>query len=165
MCKIYEFLFWIFPLRKWQAFLIEKHFARCPKCAREIRVERWIRSQYERQDWIDEEASLWPSIRQRLESREDRPPLIRPRRPKTIVFHKKRAWVAATAALLIIGFGLLVWIGHREKSVLAAGSRSEESHRIKVVSALFKGRKAKTFIYQTPSASFIWIAPAKNTGG
>jgi hypothetical protein len=36
--------------------------------------------------------------------------------------------------------------------------------RVQVISAELGGMRAKAYIYQTPMASFIWIAPSKEPG-
>jgi hypothetical protein len=36
--------------------------------------------------------------------------------------------------------------------------------RVQVISVELGGKRAKTYIFQTPTASFIWIAPSKELG-
>jgi hypothetical protein len=90
-------------------------------------------------------------------------------------FHK--AWlfghpwgVAAGAALLILGLGAFLLL--RSPREIASGSSTaskdgqiETTPRIQVISVELQGKPAKPFIYQTPKASFIWIAPSKDIGG
>jgi hypothetical protein len=167
MCRLAKFLYWVIPLNVWRAFLIEKHFALCPKCSAETGVvDRCVGGLFDRQGWIAEEASLWPSVRDRLASRKDRPAFARPPRPRTFASKNKAVWAAASAAfLLIAGLSVLLWVGRRGEPSAGLMSLAGGPHQIKVVSATFKGRKAQTFIYQTASSSFIWISPAKAAGG
>jgi hypothetical protein len=84
---------------------------------------------------------------------------------------RRYAWgAAAAAAFLILGLGgyfLLRSHGGGASGSTAAsnGGWIETPPRIQVISVELQGKPAKPFIYQTPKASFIWIAPSKDIGG
>jgi len=78
--------------------------------------------------------------------------------------------IAAAAALVLIGLSsFFLFRPHHEhvaaSKASAPESATDSSPRIQVISVELKGKPAKPYIYQTPKASFIWIAPSKDIGG
>ena len=75
------------------------------------------------------------------------------------------------AILLLFGLaGFFLFRLHEDKATSSASSSTSETRmdsapRIQVISVELKGKPAKSYIYQTPKASFIWIAPSKDIGG
>jgi hypothetical protein len=77
---------------------------------------------------------------------------------------------AAGAVLVLIGLsGFLLFLPHHDKAAgIGASIRetlTDSAPRVQVISVELKGKPAKPYIYQTPKASFIWIAPSKDIGG
>jgi hypothetical protein len=170
MCKIYKFLYAAIPIRKWESALIRRHFERCPRCAEEIIFKDHAASAIFEPDWIRETPNLWPQIRTKIISFESRPETFRPEISPRQLRARGWRWAATAAAFLIVGttgFFILRQYSHKTpgsesslpKDLIAAAPR------VQVISADLGGKRAKAYIYQTPTASFIWIAPSKETGG
>jgi hypothetical protein len=67
-------------------------------------------------------------------------------------------------------FGFFLFWPHGDKAIDSASALTPETRvdsapRVQVISVELKGKPAKPYIYQTPKASFIWIAPFKDIGG
>jgi hypothetical protein len=78
--------------------------------------------------------------------------------------------IAAAAALVLIGLSsFFLFRPHHEHAAASKASAPESgtdsAPRVQVISVELKGKPAKPYIYQTPRASFIWIAPSKDIGG
>lgn len=79
--------------------------------------------------------------------------------------------IAAGGVLVLVGLsGFFLFRPHGEKVISSASvsmpeARADSAPRVQVISVEFKGKPAKPYIYQTPKASFIWIAPSKDIGG
>jgi hypothetical protein len=78
--------------------------------------------------------------------------------------------MAAGAVLVLIGLsGFLLFRPHPNPAAGTGASmreiRADSAPRVQVISVELKGKPAKPYIYQTPKASFIWIAPSKDIGG
>lgn len=79
--------------------------------------------------------------------------------------------IAAGAVLMLLGLSGFFLL--RPQHDTAAGPsrasmleiRLDSVPRVQVISVELKGKPAKPFIFQTPKASFIWIAPSKDMGG
>ena len=169
MCKIYKFLYAAIPIRKWKSALIRRHFERCPYCAEEIIIKDHVVRAFFKPDWIRETPNLWPQIRPKIISRENRPKTFRPGISPWQLLARRWSLAAAAAAFLFlgaIGFFILRRNDHKisgpesslPKDLIAAVSR------VQVISAELRGMRAKAYIYQTRTASFIWIAPSKEPG-
>lgn len=169
MCKIYKILYAAIPVKKWKSALIRRHFERCPRCAEEIIFKDHVVRAFFKPDWIQETPNFWPQIRTRIISHENQPETFRPGISPWQLRARRWSLAAAAAAFLIIGaigFFLLRQPDHKisgpesslPKDLIAAVPR------VQVISAELGGKRAKAYIYQTPTASFIWIAPSKEPG-
>jgi hypothetical protein len=170
MCKIYKFLYAAIPIRKWKSALIRRHFERCPRCAEEIIFKDHAVRVFFKPDWIRETPNLWPQIRLRIISREDQPQSFLPRISSSHFRARGWRWAATAAAFLVVG--TIGFFFLRQNDDTLPGSESPLPiepaavvSRVQLISAELGGMRAKAYIYQTPTASFIWIAPSKETGG
>jgi len=170
MCKIYKILYAAIPLRKWKSALIRRHFERCPRCAEEIFIkEHDVRAIF-KPDWIREASDLWPHVRPKIISHEVQFQRFRPGLSPSRLRLPKGALAAAISAFFIlgtIGFFLLMPHGHKLPGPESSLSKTPAVAvpRVQVISVELKGKRAKAYIYQTPTATFIWIAPSKEIGG
>lgn len=95
------------------------------------------------------------------------------RRPSDVRMSRLRYlfWgITAGVVLVLIGLsGFLLFLPHHDKAAGVGASmretRADSAPRVQVISVELKGKPAKSYIYQTPKASFIWIAPSKDIGG
>lgn len=168
MCKIYKILYALLPIRRWRDALIRRHFERCPDCAGEYAVSGEIRASFE-PAWIEKAPSLWPRVSRLIEMGEKSP---HPPSESRSVWFRAPHWAVAVigaAAILIGALGYFIFVTPPDKTVELEASRHgvqmEAAPRVLVISVALKGKPAKSFIYQTPKASFIWITPSKEIGG
>jgi len=78
--------------------------------------------------------------------------------------------ITAGAVLVLMGLsGFFLFRPHHDQSAGVGASvretQADSAPRVQVISVELKGKPAKPYIYQTPKASFIWIAPSKDIGG
>lgn len=66
-CHIYRFLYKIVPLKKWQAFCINRHFSACPKCQEEFFAADSIGTIGITPDKVKILPGLWWNINKRIE--------------------------------------------------------------------------------------------------
>jgi hypothetical protein len=81
-----------------------------------------------------------------------------------------RLQVAIGAALLFLAVGGWMLFRNRDGGPSSSGPSAPGAApgfgpRVRVFSAELRGKPAKTYIYQTPKISFVWISPSKEIGG
>lgn len=169
MCKIYKILYTVIPIKKWKSAVIRRHFERCPRCAEEIDIKDHAASAIFKPDWIQGTPNLWPRIRPKVISYENRPETFRPGISQWQL--RARRWSLASAAAAFLFLGLIGFFLLRQSDHKIPGPESSLPKepaapipRVQVISAELGGMRAKAYIYQTPMASFIWIAPSKELG-
>ena len=170
MCRVYRMLLKIAPLRRWRGALLRVHVERCPRCAARFDAGTGRLASFLNPEWIGRTPALWPRIKTGLESRDAASSEVRIgpacRRPIP------RGWpmTAAVTAGLAMAAALVLFLRdfRRPGAGPAAAPPAEGvslASRVQVLSSSIKGRPAKSFIYQTPSISFIWIGGSPETGG
>jgi len=156
MCRLVEWLFTLIPVPFFRAWLLKTHIEACAHCRKRHEPVGDLGTVASPPDWIRDEESLWPEIcnRIRMDAAE----------PATTRFHRERSgrrwrWAipAAIAGLLLIVVG-----GYR---VFGPSSGLQDTTRVTIVRAEANGRKAFTSLYQTPAASYVWIASPENKNG
>jgi predicted anti-sigma-YlaC factor YlaD len=151
------------PIHDFRAYLIQKHLAVCSQCQREWAIDKSTEESFTKPEWVINEHSLWPQIRQKINAAE---PEEAPFRRRKTAFHLPRwQWALAGLALLIfIVFNLML-----DKGLVHSLSKKEVSLAIKIpqvriIHAELRGKKARPFIYQTPENLFIWFDKIKQEG-
>jgi hypothetical protein len=155
-CKTYKRLYKLFPVIRWQAFLADRHFSRCPRCLEEFAVENHIHSIGITPQTVEtalekECLDIWPRIEKRLNEAEY----------KTVTVPRKRTWgwaLAGTAALVL---ALLVPITTRNHSG-GTGDREntgKQDRNIIITSVTVENRPAKTIYFQPENKNrlIVWI--------
>ena len=170
MCRIYKILYAVLPIKKWKAALIRKHFERCPICAGEIDRISKAAGAFFKPDWIQDAASLWPRICETIVSSERRTERLPPEVGRDRLRLRKWGWLGASAAIFILGAIGFFILRHHGRNIPEPGPTPPQVPaalipRVQVISAEIGGKRAKAYIYQTPAASFIWLAPSKDIGG
>jgi hypothetical protein len=170
MCKIYKILYAAIPVRKWKSALIRRHFERCPRCAEEIDIKEHPVHAIFKPGWIQEASSVWPRVRGQINLRENEPETLRPAISPPRHRLPIRALAAAISAFFILGtIGFFLLRPHGRKLSGPESSLPEtpaaDIPRVQVISVELGGKRAKAYVYQTPTATFIWIAPSKEIGG
>lgn len=158
MCNFFKFLYQLIPVKNFRSFLIKKHFSSCYRCQKEIEINNQLKEIIVIPEWIKEEKSLWPQIKPRLYTPEEK--VLKIKKKYEFSFFKRWRWAMAGLALIIVmGLSLLI---HQNFFKITS---SKEKSGIEITYAEIKGKKAKPYIYQTPTMSYIWFAEAKNNGG
>jgi hypothetical protein len=170
MCKIYKILYAAIPLKKWKSALIRRHFERCPRCAEEFNYKDHVVRAFFKPEWIQGASSVWPQVRAQIILRKNEPEALRPAISPPRLRLPIRALAAAISAFFILGtIGFFLLRPHGRKLSGPESSLSTKPAaavpRVQVISVELGGKRAKAYIYQTPTASFIWIAPSQETGG
>lgn len=169
MCRLHKFLYRALPVRKWRALIIKRHFDFCAVCQKEMNINLAIGSLPALPRWIGEEPSYWPKVRRKIAYFEEkaRPPL------KMRRFPSPRALRLAAGSLMILLLFVSILIYRKalqektepEQLPQSEASTAGKATRIKINYAEIKGKKAISYIYQTPNASFICFTQSKNSGG
>jgi hypothetical protein len=168
MCRIYRILFTLLPIRKLRSALIRRHFERCPRCAANHEIPDEILVSL-KPPWLETTPSLWPPVRRLINAREDALEKIRPKSHPLRIRVPRWAVAAAGVLLSLAALAYFMWLKHPAGSTALEASKEEERSavipRVLVKSVELKGKPAKSYIFQTPKASFVWIAPSKGSGG
>lgn len=146
MCRLYEWLFVLIPVRTIRERLLRSHIEECGRCRERLEPEADLGAVAALPDWIQAENKLWPAIRERIELRPQAPA---PRQP--------RPWAipAAVAGLILLAaFGLRVF---------GPADGRQGSSQVTIVRAESYGRRASTYIYQTGVAAYVWITGMEKT--
>jgi hypothetical protein len=121
--------------------------------------------------WIRNCPSLWPGIREAMVARAPGRPFTRRPAPRpSVVSFPAWPWAAAAALVIIVSAGLVL-IGLRpfnDKLRTRSGLARAESDigsRVEILSSALGGSPAKTFLFQTPETSYIWLAPLRKPEG
>jgi len=159
MCQLFKFLYGLIPIRKFQSYLIKKHFSSCSFCKREIEVDASLKEIFAIPDWVKGE-NLWPQIRPKLYSPEEK--VVETKGKFASISHKRWQWAVAGLALAAaIGINLLIQQSIKKGSYAEDASLSGEKARIVITRAEINGKEARPYIYQTPTASFVWFAKSE----
>jgi hypothetical protein len=161
MCKFYNLLYRLFPVRRIQAWVIDRHFSRCPHCSlneqEAIRLDSLVRRAYAPNK---NDSLLWPGVRSRMKEALS----AGPRRRSSLKSLRFPAWrwaAAGMALLFVLGLSLLVLPPPEHSG--PAGDRQQS--RVKINYARIKGKNAKTHVYQTSQRSYILFLESDKTGG
>lgn len=164
MCKLYKFLYRLVPSKRFQSFLIKKHFSVCSLCQQEFETDEKLKEIFAHTAWTKDEKSLWPEIKPKLHTPEKI--TLEEKRKYGFSFIRKWHWAMAGLALAImVGLNLLIQQGFQEKAPVKGASLEKERARVIIKHAEIRGKKAKPYVYQTPDVSFIWFTETKETGG
>ena len=108
MCKFYNLLYRLLPVRRIQAWVIDRHFSRCPHCSMNTGEETLLDSLVRRAYAPNKDDSLlWPGVRSRMDKVRSTGPSHR----SPLQFLRFPGWRWATAGLALLcalGINLLV---------------------------------------------------------
>jgi hypothetical protein len=155
MCRLYEWLYALIPVRRVRARLLRSHLETCGRCRTKFEPAG-LGAAAAPPDWIAAEESLWPAVRERIRATplsQKLTPALEPAR-----FGRRWKWAvpAAFAGMLLIAAAIFLF-----RPVLDPG----DLPRVSIVRAESDGQKAKTFFYQTREASYVWVTgPEKKDG-
>lgn len=165
MCKFCKFLCWLTLGKRFQTFLLKEHIANCSHCQKEIEeANNRIKEISIVPNWIKEEESLWPQMKQKLYISEKKE-LKTERKHKFSLFKRWRWATVVLIIIIVMGLGLLIHQNFLKRPAVEEAALVKDKLRIKITFAEIKGKEAKPYVYQTPTKSFIWFAKTKNNGG
>ncbi|MBU4203209.1 MAG: hypothetical protein KKD59_04570 [Acidobacteria bacterium] len=161
MCKFYNLLYRLLPVRRIQAWVIDRHFSRCPLCGLNekegIRLDGLVRRAFAPHK---SDSLLWPGVRSRM----DKIRFVGPSHRFPLKSFRFPAWrwaAAGLALLFILGLNQLVFHPPEHSGPAADGQHS----RVKINYAKIKGKNAKTHVYQTSQRSYILFLETDKNGG
>lgn len=146
-CRLIDFLFTIFPIKRWQGFLIRRHIQKCPACLGKLADAEEVKPLLIQEGDIENLEDLWPAVKARQgEGRGDvRIPLRRWR------------WVYASAFLAVVLTGL-VWL-----SIIFFPGRSPSEDLLKGQFQInfieIESEPAQAFVFrpQDSNTYFVWV--------
>lgn len=155
-CKLYQVLFWMIPFKKWQSYIIERHFSTCPRC-REMTVEEdTIRPMVVSPQRAEETGPLWQVVRRgiQVELREN----VRYKKPLP-------HWRLAAAVVFIALVLILPFTFRSRTGGTMPGSPVEAkkpARTVIILSAALTGQPAHSYVFQSksPEMTMIWVTPA-----
>jgi hypothetical protein len=123
---------------------------------------------YLKPEWIEKTPGYWPELRRRIASDEASASAAARRRPSLPWTARWLRVSVGAAALLLAGIGIFQ-VADRRRSGMSpdASSLSEpagEAGGVSVSSQTLRGKPARAFYFQTPHASYVWIAPSGENG-
>jgi len=146
-CRLIDFLFTIFPIKRWQGFLIRRHIQKCPACHGKLADAEEVKPFLVQESDIENLEDIWPAVKARLSERKEgaRIPLRRWR------------WVYASAFLAVVLTGL-VWL-----SIIFFPGRSPSEDLLKGQFQInfieIESEPAQAFVFrpQDSNTYFVWV--------
>lgn len=146
-CRLIDFLFTLFPIKRWQGFLIRRHIQKCPACLDKLADAEDVKPFLIRKGEIENLEDFWPAVKARQgEGRGDvRIPLRRWR------------WVYASA-FLAVAFAGLVWL-----SIIFFSGRGPSEDPLKGQFQInfieIENEPAQAFVFrpQDSNTYFVWV--------
>ena len=72
-CKLNKFLFRLLPIPAWQAYLLDKHFSRCPLCREQITTDEQLKELLVSPEKAERLPGLWLYVNKHMEEPADHP--------------------------------------------------------------------------------------------
>lgn len=161
MCLFFKFLYWLFPFRDFRVFILRAHMDRCQLCRGEYEIDELIQEALNPPGWIKDEPSLWPGVDRRI----GKGMAGKTSGEKKAKIFRKWAWVTAS---LVLAAAVLLVVWSRKNG--GRYSPSEEAAinqnipQVTIKRAELNGKKAASYVYQTPEISFIWFSEHEKNG-
>lgn len=146
-----------------RAYLLDRHFSRCPLCLEEFAVENQIDSIGITPGTVEttlekEGMDLWSRVEERLIAIENKHDIYSTVRRDTASPKKIRGWALAGFAVLL--FALLIPPAIRQDPGGGGQeSKAAQDKKIKITSATVENRPAKTIYFQPENKDrlIVWI--------
>ena len=146
-CRLIDLLFTLFPIKRWQGFLIRRHIQKCPACLGKLVEAEDVKPLLIREGEIENLKDLWPGLKARLSERK-KEARIPPRRWR---------WVYASAFLAVVLTGL-VWL-----SIIFFPGRSPSEDPLKgqfqISFIEIENEPAQAYVFrpQDSNTYFVWV--------
>ena len=150
-CKLINILFYIFPLKIWQDFLIRSHFEHCCSCQQKIASKEEVKTILAGESQTDSPDRFWLKIKLRL---------AQPEMKAKFAFRPWLKWAAATAlmAAAVISF---LWI-YSLKTPAKNASGQNQGKRFQINYLKVENKPACVFIYKPQDSAMIIVWAEKN---
>ena len=155
ICKTIKLLFWLLPLKRWQAFLIRFHFHKCPFCREETEINKPLRQVLLSPRDCQDNPSLWPEIKKRIILDQENKT-----GEKRFIFIPRWQWVLPVLGLICLII-FLPYLSQKtdisnipgNKKILKSGSK------IILKSVKMENLPAKTYFFQSshPDRLIVWV--------
>lgn len=147
-CKIIDFFFALFPLKKWQNFLIQHHYLHCQVCQKTLAGENEVKSLLVQKKSLGNMESFWPTLKTKLMQE-------KPQKQAILLFRWRWIFVSTlVTAFLLAGIWLL------KVNVTSQASRpqaAQEHFQINYIRT--EGKPADVFLFQPHDSGIIivWV--------
>lgn len=155
ICKLYKILFWLLPLKRWQAYVINSHFHKCDLCRRESGIDdNFSRFPVSPQNCQDL-PSTWPQIKEQIL-------LGTEKKGGKRGFNLLPKWQWALPVLALISiFLLLPYLSDKKATTPIPGDilSTKKNQKIIVKSVKMENQPAKTFFFKSnhPDRLIVWV--------
>lgn len=154
ICKLYQLLYRLIPIKQWQSFLTGTHFTRCASCGEmlEDNVDQSISRLVISPQQAESSTSLWPEVREGILEKQEL--MVLPVR-------RRWQWTAAAAAAVITAAAMLIPLLLQKGTPgdLPVNGMSRPTHHITVQSAKLQGKPARSYIFNSkdPEMTMVWV--------
>jgi len=153
-CKIAEFLFAVFPLKKWQDFLIRHHMQDCPQCQEKLAQRDVILDLLIGEEHFTDTEALWAGFKSKLKEEKRKDRQIRSPRWK---------WAYGVVAAFVIVAGIVV-VSNISRLTDGEGEEMSKAHfRINYIR--IEGKPAQAYLFKPQGTDMIIVWAQKNMGG
>jgi len=154
-CKIYKLLFWLLPLKRWQAFLIHYHFYKCYSCREESGIDDHFNQIPIFPSDCQNHPSLWPQIKKKIALEKEKK-----NRKKSFIFFPKWQWTLLVIGLICI-FLLLPYLSKKNSNFKFTENIESIQRGSKIIlkSVKMENQPAKTYFFQSnhPDRLIVWV--------
>lgn len=153
-CKMVEFLFAVFPLKIWQAFLIRRHMHDCPRCQEKLADRDEILDLIIREEHITDVEALAADFESKLKAEKGK---VRP------VHSPQWKWAYGVVAAFVIVAGIFVvsnisnWGNGRVEEI------SRDHFQINYIR--IEGEPAQAYLFKPHGTDMIIVWAQKSTTG
>lgn len=154
-CKIYKLLFWLIPLKRWQAFIIQYHFYKCNACRKESGVEDNFNQIPISPRNCQNLPSIWPHLKKQILQAEEKKA-----RKKSFIFPHKWQWALTVLGLFcLILFLPYLWKKNKNFSITHKTASIKKGPQIILKTVKMGNRPAKTYFFQSshPDRLIVWV--------
>jgi len=147
-CKLIDFIFTAFPIKRWQGFLIRRHIQKCPACLSRLADVEEVRPLLIQESELEDLETMWPAVKARIdEGREEK---------RAPLGHRWK-WVVAAAVLFA---AVAVWLWLFLPISPGKGSSEEPlAGQFRIDYIEIENEPAQAYIYhpQDSNTYFVWV--------
>lgn len=163
MCKLTKFLFWLAPIKKWQARILRGHFRMCDSCQKAFESDDNLKEVLFSPADTAHISSIGPEVMQKIQQNKNKKTLQLPQKQqRRFTLFTRWQWVTAMAAGFLLVLGIAVFhLFVLEKQPKPGEKLHPLPQPTDVVIHYVKsgGKHARTFIVKENKANrtFIWF--------